>query len=216
MSSPSSSAAATELCNGHSSPEKETRDKAARQRPAAKVSEKLESKSNKNVKRRDYLHVISNEKKKKNYGNWVSDISLCVPISFMGAKLKPSTNKKLFTWLWRWLLPMLRNISHWQQSFSGLPLPRQSLSKLKYKQWCLWMCFLSLMTEAEIRRESRESVAYKETKSKPSKNNSFSQGKNCRQKTGCHQTTNYWKKKKTSYGWYSNFTLIPVTFISLI
>lgn len=65
MSSPSSSAAATELCNGHSSPEKETRDKAARQRPAAKVSEKLESKSNKNVKRRDYLHVISNEKKKK-------------------------------------------------------------------------------------------------------------------------------------------------------
>ena len=37
VSSPSSSAVAAELCNGHSSPEKETRDKAARQRPAAKV-----------------------------------------------------------------------------------------------------------------------------------------------------------------------------------
>ena len=37
VSSPSPSAAATELRNGHSSPEKETRDKATRQRPAAKV-----------------------------------------------------------------------------------------------------------------------------------------------------------------------------------
>jgi len=46
VSSPSSSVTATELCNGHSSQEKETRDKAAPQRPAAKVSEKLERKSN--------------------------------------------------------------------------------------------------------------------------------------------------------------------------
>ena len=37
VSSSSPSVAATELCNGLSSPEKETRDKAARQRPAAKV-----------------------------------------------------------------------------------------------------------------------------------------------------------------------------------
>lgn len=36
VSSPSSSVTATELCNGHSSQEKETRDKAAPQRPAAK------------------------------------------------------------------------------------------------------------------------------------------------------------------------------------
>jgi len=45
VSSPSSSAAGTELCNGHSLEEKETRDKAARHRPAAKVSEKLQRKS---------------------------------------------------------------------------------------------------------------------------------------------------------------------------
>lgn len=38
VSSPSSSAAAAELCNGHSSDEKETRDNAARQRPTARVS----------------------------------------------------------------------------------------------------------------------------------------------------------------------------------
>ena len=37
VSSPSTSAAASELYNGHRSPEKETRDKAARQRPAGKV-----------------------------------------------------------------------------------------------------------------------------------------------------------------------------------
>lgn len=42
VTSPSTSAATTELCNGHSSPEKETRDKAAQQRPAAKVRGKGE------------------------------------------------------------------------------------------------------------------------------------------------------------------------------
>lgn len=38
VGSPSSSAVASALCNGHISPEKETRDKAAQQRPAAKVT----------------------------------------------------------------------------------------------------------------------------------------------------------------------------------
>lgn len=42
VTSPSTSAATTELCNGHSSPEKETRDKAAQRRPAAKVRGKGE------------------------------------------------------------------------------------------------------------------------------------------------------------------------------
>lgn len=48
VGSPSSSAVASTLCNGHSSPEKETRDKAAQQRPAAKVTVRgmLERKSN--------------------------------------------------------------------------------------------------------------------------------------------------------------------------
>ena len=38
VSSPSSSTGAAELCNGHSSGEKEFRDSAARQRPAGRVS----------------------------------------------------------------------------------------------------------------------------------------------------------------------------------
>ena len=50
VTSPSTSAATTELCNGHSSPEKETRDKAAQRRPAAKVrgngEKNLQRKSN--------------------------------------------------------------------------------------------------------------------------------------------------------------------------
>lgn len=48
VGSPCSSAVGSMLCNGHSSPEKETRDKVAQQRPAAKVTiiGMLERKSN--------------------------------------------------------------------------------------------------------------------------------------------------------------------------
>jgi len=56
------------------------------------------------------------------------------------------------------------------------------------------------MTEAEIRRESRRSVTQKEIKSKPSKNNSYSQENNWCEKSSCDQTSNDRKKKKTSYG----------------
>lgn len=117
--------------------------------------------------------------------------------------------KKLFTWLRRWFPLTLQSISHWQQFFSRLLLPSAHWSLYRLKK----TNDVSI-TEAKIRRESRTSVTWKEIKGKPSKNNSYSQENNWCKKTCCYQTTNFQKKMKACYGWFSNFALILVTVIS--